>query len=157
MFDNKLGVAPSDARALCGTLQQILADLSVAAANAATCHWNLAEAEAGPMHLLLRALHQDHRDAQDDVAERIRALGGRPEGRPAALAEAARLDASDGGRSDAERARAVLADQTRLAEMCRELAAASARVDDAATGDLAEERADRHHKFALRLRAQLKG
>jgi starvation-inducible DNA-binding protein len=68
-------------------LQQVLADLLELGMQAKQAHWNVAGPGFRSMHLALDELAGTASGATDTIAERLRAVGGRPDGRAASVAE----------------------------------------------------------------------
>ena len=67
------------------SLARTLADTMVETAKAQTCHWNVTGMAFGPLHALFQEIYEDHFNAQDLIAERIKALGGHADGRLSAV------------------------------------------------------------------------
>lgn len=66
-------------------LQRSLTDLIVVASVAKHAHWNVTGPRFRALHLQLDELASVARDAADEIAERIAALGAAPDGRPSSL------------------------------------------------------------------------
>ncbi|MEO1330502.1 MAG: ferritin-like domain-containing protein [Pseudomonadota bacterium] len=151
-FSTQYEIGDSRTAALRHAIQQLIADLRIAAEKAQTYTWNVDSAPYGPAERLFREIALDHFDGQDDAAERLRALGAYAEGRQSALRAISRLSESAAHIGETEMAEEIRGDQMSLAEACRRLAAQALEDDDGATADLAAERARRHEAFAARLR-----
>lgn len=61
-------------------LNQCVAETAVATMLAQNFHWNVTGMAFGPLHQLFQTMYEDHFVAQDDLAERIKALDGHAEG-----------------------------------------------------------------------------
>ncbi|MFD1505329.1 DNA starvation/stationary phase protection protein [Georgenia yuyongxinii] len=79
------------------SLQEALVDLTDLALQGKQAHWNLHGSHFRAVHLHLDEIVAQVRAASDEVAERLVAVGGTPDGRPATVAESSGLPALDGG------------------------------------------------------------
>ena len=71
----------TDARAaIADALNQSVAETAVATMLAQNFHWNVTGMGFGPLHDLFQKIYEDHFIAQDDLAERIKALDAHAEG-----------------------------------------------------------------------------
>lgn len=70
-----------------GLLNQALADLSAVTMQLKHAHWNVKGIEFYQLHELFEDLYESFEPHIDTVAERASALGGRPMGTPAAVAQ----------------------------------------------------------------------
>jgi starvation-inducible DNA-binding protein len=136
-------------------LHQALADTAVATTKAQNYHWNVTGMAFGPLHDLFQKMYEDHFEAQDDIAERIKALEGHADGRYSAWLQRSKIEECD-GRVDARKMIANLqADQETLAGTFNALADLAEEKGDMISNDFAIERATVHEKFAWMLRAHL--
>lgn len=149
-------LSPSAQTEIAEALNQALAETVVTTMLAQNFHWNVVGMSFGPLHQLFQTIFEDHFEGQDDLAERIRAIGGHAEGRLAGMVERSKIAEHDGHASDKEMIRILL-------EAERTIAATLAGVGDVAEGhgdmltqDLAIERGRAHEKFAWMLDAHLK-
>ena len=146
---------PSALKDIAQGLTKSLAETSVATLKAQNFHWNVTGMAFGPLHALFQEIYEDHFVGQDELAERIKALGEHAEGRYAAYLELSSIKESD-GKISAEKMVAELAeDQATISTTLRALAAVAEKHEDIVTNDLAIGRADKHDKFAWMLRAHL--
>jgi starvation-inducible DNA-binding protein len=109
----------------------------------------------GPLHDLFQKIYEDHFEAQDDLAERIKALGGHVENRLAKHLDHATLKEHDGHKSAKEMVEILLKDQEHLALTMKELAEYAEENGDGVTHDLCIARAELHDERAWMLRAHL--
>lgn len=79
------------------SLQEALVDLTDLALQGKQAHWNLHGPHFRAVHLHLDEIVAQVRAASDEVAERLVAVGGSPDGRPATVAEQSGLEPIDGG------------------------------------------------------------
>jgi len=146
----------TDAReAIANALNQSVAETAVTTMLAQNFHWNVTGMAFGPLHEMFQKIYEDHFVAQDDLAERIKAIGEHAEGRLAKMVERSKIAEHDGHATDVEMIKAMLEAQETLAATlagCGELAAGHG---DSLTEDLCIERGQTHEKFAWFLRSHL--
>ncbi len=136
-------------------LNQSVAETVVATMLAQNFHWNVTGMGFGPLHALFQEIYEDHFQAQDDLAERIKALDGHAEGMLAGMLKRSKVDEHDGHANDRTMIKAMQVAQETLAATlagCGELAAGHG---DTLTEDLCIARGQTHEKFAWMLRAHL--
>ncbi len=71
-----IGIKESNRQAVIDLLQPVLANLSVIYAKTRNYHWNLTGPRFHTLHLFLEEQYKTLGEASDEVAERIRSLGG---------------------------------------------------------------------------------
>ncbi|MEO1222538.1 MAG: DNA starvation/stationary phase protection protein [Pseudomonadota bacterium] len=136
-------------------LNQSVAETVVTTMLAQNFHWNVTGMGFGPLHALFQEIYEDHFVAQDDLAERIKALDGHAEGTLAGMLNRSKVGEHDGYATDKEMIKALQSAQEALASTlagCGELAA---QRGDTLTEDLCISRGQTHEKFAWMLRAHL--
>lgn len=141
--------------AIADALNQSVAETAVTTMLAQNFHWNVKGMAFGPLHALFQEIYEDHFQAQDDLAERIRALDAHAEGTLAGMLKRSKVDEHDGHATDKEMIAAMQAAQETLASTlagCGELAA---NHGDTLTEDLCIARGQTHEKFAWFLRSHL--
>ncbi|WP_208353860.1 Dps family protein [Pseudaestuariivita rosea] len=147
----------TDARAqLVDALNQSVAETAVTTMLAQNFHWNVTGMAFGPLHALFQEIYEDHFQAQDDLAERIKALDAHAEGTLAGMLKRSKVDEHDGHAGDKEMIETMkIAQETLAATLagCGELAAENG---DTLTEDLCIARGQTHEKFAWMLRAHLR-
>jgi starvation-inducible DNA-binding protein len=148
-------LAPSARTAIAEALNQSLAETTVATMLAQNFHWNVTGMAFGPLHQLFQTIYEDHFAAQDDLAERIRAIGGHAEGHLASMLKRSKVNEHTGKAPAEDMLRALLAAQETLAATLSGAAAVAEQNGDLLTQDLAIERGHAHEKFAWMLRAHL--
>ena len=136
-------------------LARALSETSVVTAKAQTYHWNVIGMAFGPLHDLFQRIYEDHFEAQDMLAERMRALGDKVDGRLQARLKESRIDECAGNGSGHDMVKAMAADQKTLSATLLTLARQAERQEDDVTNDLAIERAQIHDNFAWMLDAHL--
>ncbi len=137
-------------------LTQALAETSVTTMKAQNFHWNVEGMAFGPLHALFQEIYEDHFEGQDDLAERIKALGAHAEGRYEIYLKRSAIKEHDGRANDVTMVSELVSDQETLSATLRALATAADKHGDIVTNDLAIERARAHDKFAWMLKAHLK-
>ncbi|MEL6840868.1 MAG: DNA starvation/stationary phase protection protein [Pseudomonadota bacterium] len=147
----------TDAKAaIAEALNQSVAETAVATMLAQNFHWNVTGMAFGPLHELFQTIYEDHFTAQDDLAERIKALDAHAEGMLAGMLKRSKVSEHDGHATDKEMIKAMVAAQETLASTvggCGELAASHG---DTLTEDLCIARGQTHEKFAWLLRSHLR-
>ncbi|RED11892.1 Dps family protein [Pontivivens insulae] len=136
-------------------LHQALADLSVTTKKAQFFHWNVTGMSFGSLHALFEEIYNDHFAAQDEVAERIRALGAFTEGSYAEALDRTTVSEAKTVVSAEQMVEDMAVSQETISAALKELAEAATSNGDPLTEDLAIGRAQVHEKFAWILRAHL--
>ncbi|MEM7042751.1 MAG: DNA starvation/stationary phase protection protein [Pseudomonadota bacterium] len=109
-----------------------------------------------PLHELFPTMYEDHFVAQDDLAERIKALDAHAEGRYAEFLRRSAIEECDGKIDAKAMIRNLQLDQEMLSATFTALAAVAEKHGDVVTNDMAIERAQVHDKFAWMLRSHLR-
>jgi starvation-inducible DNA-binding protein len=149
-------MAPDALQEVVEGLTQAVAETCVETMKAQNYHWNVTGMAFGPLHELFQKMYEDHFEAQDELAERIKALGAHAVGRYDAFLKRSKISECDGNLSAEKMVAALKADQETLAATLNALAELADRHGDMVTNDLAVERAAVHEKFAWMLGAHLK-
>lgn len=137
-------------------LNQALAETVVATMLAQNFHWNVTGMAFGPLHELFQLIYEDHFVGQDDLAERIRAIGETAEGKLAVHLERSKVIEGDESAEDKEMIRHLAEAQETIGATLAGLSETAAKHGDIRTEDLAIERGRIHDKFAWMLRAHLR-
>ena len=146
----------TDARAaIADALNQCVAETAVTTMLAQNFHWNVTGMAFGPLHDLFQKIYEDHFVGQDDLAERVRALGAHAEGTLAGMVERSKVNEHDGHATDVEMIKALLVAQETIAATLAGAGELAARHGDTLTEDLCIARGQEHEKFAWFLRAHL--
>lgn len=148
-------LSPSAQEAICEALNQAVAETVVTTMLAQNFHWNVTGMAFGPLHELFQKVYEDHFVAQDDLAERVKALGGHAEGMLAGMLKRSKVSEHDGHASDKEMIAALVAAQETVAATLAEAGALAAEHGDTLTEDLCIERGQVHEKFAWLLRSHI--
>ena len=134
-------------------LSRLLADTYTLYLKTHAYHWNV----TGPMFRTLHLMFEEHylelRDAVDEIAERIRALGAPA---PGSYREFSRLTSVEEAGSTADAmlmVRALARSHETVIKTAREVVEAAERCADVGTADLATQRIVVHEKTAWMLRS----
>jgi starvation-inducible DNA-binding protein len=155
MSETAVRLSPSAAEAIADALNQCVAETAVATMLAQNFHWNVKGMSFGPLHALFQTIYEDHFTGQDDLAERIRALGHHAEGTMVGMVERSKIAEQDGTQSDREMVELLMKAEETLANTIGGLGELASEHGDALTEDLAIERGRIHEKFAWMLRSHL--
>ena len=137
-------------------LDQCKAETVVTTMLAQNFHWNVTGMAFGPLHDLFQTIYEDHFAAQDDLAERIKALDGHAEGVLAGMIKRSKVPECDDAPAAEEMVRKLKEAQETLAETLAGAGELAAKHGDTLTEDLCIERGRTHEKFAWMLRAHLR-
>ena len=141
--------------AIVETLNQSVAETAVTTMLAQNFHWNVTGMGFGPLHDLFQKMYEDHFVAQDDLAERIKALDAHAEGTLAGMLARSKVKEHDGHATDKEMIKAMQIAQETLAATLAGAGEVAASYGDTLTEDLCVARGQTHEKFAWFLRAHL--
>ena len=136
-------------------LNQGVAETAVTTMLAQNFHWNVTGMSFGPLHELFQRIYEDHFEAMDDLAERVRALDAHVDGTLAGMVARSKVKEHEGRATDREMLAALLAAQETLAGTLAEVGKLAADSGDALTEDLCIARGQAHEKFAWFLRSYL--
>lgn len=140
--------------ALTEHLRQILADTYVLAVKTHAAHWNVTGAQFFSLHAAFGTQYEALFTAADDLAERLRALGGKAPAGLRALGKASKVEDIDGS-DGLKLAKALADDHTALSAALKKGIAAAEAADDGATADLLTGRLEDHDKTAWMLKATI--
>ncbi len=156
MTQTALTLATDERSAIADALNQSVAETAVATMLAQNFHWNVTGMAFGPLHDLFQKIYEDHFVAQDDLAERIKALDAHAEGTLAGMLSRSKVK-EHSGQADAEAMiSAMLVAEETLASTLAGCGHIAAEAGDTLTEDLCISRGQTHEKFAWLLRAHLK-
>jgi starvation-inducible DNA-binding protein len=152
-----IGILPKNREAVCKLLAKLLADEYVLYTHALNCHWNVVGPHFGPLHKLFLENYEMLFTAVDDLAERIRTLGGTT---PATLTEFLAHTQFKEKKSAVEQGGPLVADlynnyRTVICSMRDAIRACEDQYDDIGTGNFLTDMMERHEKSAWMLRAHL--
>ena len=145
-----------DARAaIVEALNQSVAETAVTTMLAQNFHWNVKGMAFGPLHELFQKIYEDHFVAQDDLAERIKALDAHAEGTLVGMLARSKVKEHDGHATDKEMIKMMQEAQETLAATLAGAGETAAEAGDTLTEDLCIARGQEHEKFAWFLRSHL--
>ncbi|RLP10595.1 Dps family protein [Propionibacterium australiense] len=148
-------VAPVATDTVTKALQQALVDLTDLHLQAKQAHWNIKGEGFRSLHLFLDEIVDGARDAADEVAERLAALGGTPDGRAATVAATSSLDTVEGGDLKVADVYAQFAERTAKVADAIKSTLEAVDAEDHLTNDLLIGIASELEKQAWMLRASL--
>ncbi|MCT4553246.1 MAG: DNA starvation/stationary phase protection protein [Pelagimonas sp.] len=146
----------TDARAaIADALNQSVAETAVTTMLAQNFHWNVTGMAFGPLHDLFQKIYEDHFVAQDDLAERVKALNAHAEGTLAGMIARSKIAENEGKGSAEDMIRTMMEAQETLAATLAGAGELAASHGDSLTEDLCIGRGQVHEKFAWFLRSHL--
>ena len=136
---------------------QCVAETTVTTMMAQNFHWNVTGMAFGPLHALFQEIYEDHFQAQDELAERIRSIGHKVDGRLAAMIDISKVmeDSNECNMTDKEMIAALVDAQKTLAATLAGAGDIAAENGDKLTEDLCIERGRAHEKFAWLLQSHI--
>ncbi len=156
MSQPAIDLTPTAQTVIAEALNQCLAETAVATMLAQNFHWNVTGMAFGTLHDMFQKIYEDHFEAQDDLAERIKAIDMHAEGQLSSMLERSKVKEADGHQGDREMLELMLKAEETLAGSLANTASLAAEYGDSLTEDLAIERGQTHEKFAWMLRSHLK-
>ena len=142
--------------AISEALNQSISELVVTTMMAQNFHWNVTGMAFGPLHELFQKIYEDHFEAQDELAERIKAIGGHANGMLSKMVSESKVLESDGKITDKEMIKLLADAETTVASTLSGVAAIAEKSGDLLTQDLAITRGQVHEKFAWLLNSHIK-
>ncbi|KUJ81419.1 Dps family protein [Ruegeria profundi] len=156
MTQTAIDLTPDSRAAIAEALNQSVAETAVTTMLAQNFHWNVTGMAFGPLHDLFQKIYEDHFQAQDDLAERIKALDAHAEGTLAGMLKRSKVAEHDGSATDKDMVKMMLDAQETLAATLAGAGELAASHGDALTEDLCISRGQTHEKFAWFLRSHLR-
>jgi starvation-inducible DNA-binding protein len=155
MMHPKIGLSEEQRTGVIRILNVMLADEYVLYTKTRNFHWNVIGPHFHALHKFFEEQYTQLEAAIDEVAERVRTVGGQAIGTLAELREQARLSESPGEYPDARAmVLTLLADHEGLIECLRhDLEEAGERYGDVGTNDFLTGLMEQHEKMAWMLRA----
>lgn len=140
----------------------VVNDLSVLLASSYTLylktqnyHWNVTGPMFTTLHTLFETQYTELALANDEIAERIRALGAFAPGSLAEFSTMSVVKEAKGRATAKEMIKTLVADQRAVAKAAHRVIDAAEKVGDQATADLGTRRVDIHEKNAWMLQSHL--
>ena len=141
--------------AIVEALNQAIAETAVTTMLAQNFHWNVTGMAFGPLHDLFQKIYEDHFEAQDELAERVKAIGGHAEGTLAGMVNRSKVSEHNGKASDTEMIQIMANAQEIVAQTLVGVSDVASREADKLTEDLCVNRAREHQKFVWMLKSHL--
>ena len=141
---------------ICAVLNTALAETAVTTMMAQNYHWNVTGMNFSSLHQQFQEIYEDHFAGQDDLAERIKAVGGHAEGNLARILERSSIAEPQRTSTPTDMIAALLNAEETLAATLKSSGAFAANFGDTLTEDLCIARGQTHEKFAWMLRAHLR-
>lgn len=136
-------------------LAVLLADTYMLTLKTQNYHWNVTGPNFASLHKLFEEQYNDLAEANDVIAERIRALGERTPGSFAAFSKLTSIKEETGNPSAEQMIKKLAADHQALVESCESVINEADDVDDEGSEDLAINRLRFHQKAIWMLKAHV--
>ena len=138
-------------------MYQCVAETAITTMMAQNFHWNVTGMAFGPLHALFQEIYEDHFQAQDELAERIRSIGHKVDGRLSAMIDISKVieEANEADKNDVEMIASLAQAQRTLAASLAGAGDIAAQNGDKLTEDLCIERGRAHEKFAWLLQSHI--
>ena len=156
MTQTALNLTTDSRAAIVDALNQSVAETAVTTMLAQNFHWNVTGMAFGPLHELFQKIYEDHFVAQDDLAERVKALDAHAEGTLVGMLKRSKVAEHEGDATDKEMIKMLLDAQETLASTLAGAGELAASHGDTLTEDLCISRGQTHEKFAWFLRSHLR-
>lgn len=151
-----IGISDQDRTAVVEILNALLADEFLLYTKTRNYHWHVTGVQFNDLHRFFQEQYEALDEVVDEVAERVRTLGGRALGTLAEFVQHARLKERPGERPDARAMLAdLLADHEALVRQLRTDQEVALQRGDAGTNDFLVGLMEKHEKTAWMLRAFL--
>jgi starvation-inducible DNA-binding protein len=148
-------MAKTDSKTVVDALSALLADSYTTYMKTHNYHWNVTGPMFTTLHTLFETQYTELALAVDEIAERIRALGGHAPGSYSEFEKLATVR-EECGRPDAKQMiRNLVRDQATIAATARKVIKAADKAGDNASADLGTRRVELHDKNAWMLRSHL--
>lgn len=156
MTSTDIGIEQNDRDAVSDILAKILADEHVLYIKTRNYHWNVAGSDFYEYHGMFEEQYNEIAQSIDEVAERIRSLGGRVHATLKTFSDSSRLSEQSGGHPSArEMISDLLADHESIVRTLRQDIKTCSEHNDVGTEDFLTGLMEKHEKTAWMLRASL--
>jgi len=149
------GLSAKSREALVLPLNELLSDLHVLYTKTRNFHWNVTGDRFFQLHAVFESQYTGLAEDIDEVAERVRTLGGRAFGSMATFLKHASLKEEESVLDGTKMVAALLADYEVIIGSFRDLADKAGEVEDSGTEDFAIGIIEKYEKTAWMLRAYL--
>lgn len=159
MTNTDIGISENDRAGVIRTIGQLLADEYVLYTKTRNYHWNVVGSHFSDYHKLFEGQYEGLSNDVDEIAERIRSLGGKT---PATLTEFlkdARLEEHPGKYNDAKTMVSnLLLDHEKIIKTLRvDIETCATKYHDVGTQDFLTGLMEKHEKTAWMLRSVIEG
>lgn len=157
MLKPNIGISEQNLEGVIKILSALLADEHVLYTKARNYHWNVVGDQFNDLHKFFQTLYEELEKHIDEIAERIRALGGNAIGTMKEFIEIARLKEHPGEYPDAKTMlKNLLNDyETLIRNLRNDAVTVSEKYQDAGTADFLTDLMSKYEKTAWMLRALL--
>ena len=154
---NTTNISTSMNPSVAQAIYQCVAETTITTMMAQNFHWNVTGMAFGPLHALFQEIYEDHFQAQDELAERIRSIGHTVDGRLSAMIDISKVIEDPKGfrKNDKEMIIALAEAQEILAATLAGAGDIAAANGDKLTEDLCVERGRAHEKFVWLLQSHV--
>ena len=151
----KTGITETARVDIAQDLSKLLASMYTLYLKTQNFHWNVVGPHFQALHTMFEEQYNDLFAANDEVAERIRALGELAPGSFSEFAKLSFISEAKGHPSAEDMVKELLSDHETIASFLRDLIEKAADARDEATNDVLAPRIDVHEKTAWMLRSFL--
>ena len=151
----KSSIAPSNREAISEALYQCVSETAITTMLAQNYHWNVTGMAFGPLHNLFQEIYEDHFAAQDELAERMRALGSFVDGNLTSMVNKSKVTECESPLSATDMIKNMMNAQETLASTNAGTGDIAASHGDKLSEDLCIRRGQVHEKFAWQLRSHI--
>jgi starvation-inducible DNA-binding protein len=152
----ELGISAAGLQSVAKVLNTLLADEVLLYLKTRNFHWNVVGPNFIEMHKFFESQYEELDEILDEVAERIRSIGGRAPGSMAEFLRETRLSESDGKVAHAQGIiEILLADHETVIRAIRKDLATVDEASDAGTEDFLTGLMEQHEKMAWMLRSHV--
>lgn len=148
-----VGIEEASGKEIVEGLSTLLADTYTLYLKTHGFHWNVTGPTFSSLHQMFEEQYLDLRDAVDEIAERIRALGHMAPGSYSEFGRLTSIPDEEGVPAAEDMVRRLAEDHQRLVRSARPLVEKAEEAGDVATADLVTGRILIHEKTAWMLRA----
>ncbi|SDG34002.1 starvation-inducible DNA-binding protein [Limimonas halophila] len=149
------GISAEDRKRVAEGLSRVLADSYTLYVKTQNYHWNVEGPSFKQLHELFEEQYTDLREAIDEIAERIRALGHHAPGSFREFGKLAAVPEETGQPDWQQMVRQLAEDQETVVGTLRQVVTTAAQASDHVTEGLVTDRLQVHEKNAWMLRAHL--
>jgi starvation-inducible DNA-binding protein len=149
----EIGIEEHARKEIVEGLSALLADTYTLYLKTHGYHWNVTGPTFASLHQMFEEQYMELRDAADEIAERIRALGSYAPASYGELSRLSRVPDEEGVPPAAEMARRLAESHQTLVRAARPLVRTADAAGDVATADLVTSRIQIHEKTAWMLRS----